>query len=546
MAALAKAHHDAIRGAVTRLWAALPARNREIGTSLTISTLVHVALLIIVGTSMYEAGDDELDLPELSVQLETREGPTSETVSEAAALAPQAEVVEAVAEIPDSASAPLMAESPTPDVVQIDTAVDAASAESSAPGAASEEADGALLTTSGDSSSSVAISAESVAVAVPVQAVEIPKDEQNMLSQSILQLAQQMLDEELTETQLTWEIAGQEYTAKVTRQPAADSTGLEKVLAEIVTQAEGKRRHTTLSMKRLAFSHFTQLVDRWDTDVRIHDDIIGGRFHSNTGIAVAFDNGVAPQFLGRVTTAAHTVTIGSFNMRRRGESVFRGGIETRTERVAMPRTLPAIAERAVADGADRRTFDASTRIVFNADGSYAWRELRSDGAMQIEPRASGTRYLLGTKGAKLFVRGTILGGVVVQTPNDIVIEGSLVYATDPRDSPLARDYLTLIAGGDIEIANRSVTGPGDLHIHATLYARQRFAVREAYQGKPAKLYVLGSLTAGTLSETEPRYATQIDFDSRFENRRPPEYPMTRRYEVESWSGAWQESDGESE
>ena len=46
--------------------------------------------------------------------------------------------------------------------------------------------------------------------------------------------------------------------------------------------------------------------------------------------------------------------------------------------------------------------------------------------------------------------------------------------------------------------------------------------------------ILGSLTAGTILETEPRYATKLDYDKRFEYLRPASFPMTRRYEVDSW------------
>ena len=42
---------------------------------------------------------------------------------------------------------------------------------------------------------------------------------------------------------------------------------------------------------------------------------------------------------------------------------------------------------------------------------------------------------------------------------------------------------------------------------------------------------------------EPRYATKMDFDKRFEYLRPASFPMTRRYEVDSWDQDWQEVEG---
>jgi hypothetical protein len=50
--------------------------------------------------------------------------------------------------------------------------------------------------------------------------------------------------------------------------------------------------------------------------------------------------------------------------------------------------------------------------------------------------------------------------------------------------------------------------------------------------------IYGSLTAGTVSRTEPRFATRIEFDPRFEHARPPGFPQTDRYEIETWDGRW--------
>jgi hypothetical protein len=52
------------------------------------------------------------------------------------------------------------------------------------------------------------------------------------------------------------------------------------------------------------------------------------------------------------------------------------------------------------------------------------------------------------------------------------------------------------------------------------------------------LLILGSLTAGSTYETEPRYATRTEFDPRFEFVRPPGFPQTDRFEVDAWAGTW--------
>ncbi|TLY49034.1 MAG: hypothetical protein E6K50_10745 [Gammaproteobacteria bacterium] len=89
-----------------------------------------------------------------------------------------------------------------------------------------------------------------------------------------------------------------------------------------------------------------------------------------------------------------------------------------------------------------------------------------------------------------------------------------------------------------------MTGPGDLEIQAAVYARRRFVVTDYDAPREGTLLIYGSLTAGSLSATEPRYATRYEFDKRFEYERPPGFPMTDRYEIESWDTQWREAGDE--
>ena len=87
-----------------------------------------------------------------------------------------------------------------------------------------------------------------------------------------------------------------------------------------------------------------------------------------------------------------------------------------------------------------------------------------------------------------------------------------------------------------------MTGRGDLHVQAAIYARRRFAVRNYRRSDDATLYVYGSVTAGSLTATEPRFSTELKFDTRLEGARPPQFPVTDRYEVEEWDGNWRIAD----
>jgi len=321
--------------------------------------------------------------------------------------------------------------------------------------------------------------------------------------------------------------------------------GIDRLRVQISTEQNGKRLLTLLELKRLAFSHFTQLVDDWDQEDLLHGDVIVGRFHSNSVVRLRLDR-IAPQVLGKLTTAASQVDLengGPRALRR----IFRGGIETNTPRISLPADFRSFVE----DHADRskmRTFERSARVTFYSDGSYGSRELGSTTAEERRTM-SAPHYIVAGRGATLAVHGTVTGAVVVYSPERIVIEGNLVYAHDPRSDAGAEDYLGLISSKDVEIAPPNVTGPGDLEIQGAIYAKRHFIVSDDHvPGGPTTcpcggtLSIHGSLTAGSLSPTEPRYATRYEFDERFERVRPPGFPVTNRYEVDTWDPEWREAE----
>jgi hypothetical protein len=525
-----------MRRASARCWAAFRP-NRDATSCFAISAAVHLIILFGIGSAIYESGVDDKDIPELSVQLETRQGPNDQEFTEAALPQPAPEPVEQVVDDPGTGDqtldAPAMADSTPvqeqiPDVEQLDEA--AAFVEPVAPA-------GSVLTTSADSPTQVPLVAEPV----PDGAAEVmPQPEQVMLTRNMQKVAMKLLDTNMTASTISWQQDGQQYSARVLRQPAKDSTGLEQVIAEIMTSKDGKRLKTHLSLKRLAFSHFTQLVNSWDPNIQMHDDVIDGRFHSNTEFGMTTIGGVKPKFFGKVTTAAANLTFGDFNSRR-NRDVFQGGSETKTDRVTLPRDMPDVISGG--DESDRNVFAEDTRIIFNPDGSYVWRLASGEGELHRSEPSERPQYLIGEKSAKLYVRGTVAGIFTVYSPSDIEIEDDIVYLKDPRQTVVSRDYLALISGRDIRIASGEVTGPGDLTVHAALFARRRFYTESVEHSKPATMFIYGSLTAGTLLETEPRYATKLDYDKRFEYLRPASFPMTRRYEVDSWDQDWTEVEG---
>jgi hypothetical protein len=372
----------------------------------------------------------------------------------------------------------------------------------------------------------------------PRLATRPPAQPSPELTRQLQNAAQQLVAQRRQSARASYTIDGRPVSIWLERMPAEGDTGLEYVEARVVTDVDGQSVESRVQLRRLAFSHFTQLVDRWDTEVQLHDDEIDGRFHSNSEIVLGWSGKVAPRFRGPVTTSWYDYTVANASTRRSRAQIFAGGIETGARRVNMPRRAVRMDVRRFvgATDAQHHVFERATRVVLHADGSYDWRTDDGDDAAAgwtREPRRAGTLYLLGADGARIALSGTVRGRVLVYSPEQLTILDDVRYARDVRTQSEADDYLGLVSDGDVVIANSESTGPGDLHIDAAIFAHDRFIVRGSERSgpAPATLTVFGSLSAGSISATEPRYATRIDFDRRLETLRPPSFPMTDRFEA---------------
>lgn len=369
------------------------------------------------------------------------------------------------------------------------------------------------------------------------RAALLPKQEK-MLNRKLREWSENLHRMPDTASGMTWEHRGQEYLATFTEVPADGETGIQRVVVEISTEEDGKRLSTEVHLKRLAFSNYGQFVNRWDPDVQIHDDEMEGRFHSNTEISLTYDRKVKPLFHGMVTTTSRSVNVTNTHGFTKRSQIFAGGLQTGVRSIRLPKHfVPFPDESGVSDDRIHR-FAEDARIVFQADGSYAWQAIDSESPRQVWFVGGDTVYLIADEKVELHVKGTVNGRVLVYSPERIVIEGDLVYEQDPETVPGADDYLGLVSDKYVDIAPPDVTGPGDLTINAAIYAKRRFAVRRYGSRGNALLYLYGSLSVGTLSATEPRYATKIRFDPRLAEMRPPGFPMTDRYEVETWDANW--------
>jgi hypothetical protein len=368
-----------------------------------------------------------------------------------------------------------------------------------------------------------------------VSTIFMSQAEKAAMSQRLERLAEEALKE--SQAEVNWEQDGKQYSAVLVRERANDGTALERVSAQVSASDHGKLMTTRVNLNRLAFSQFTQMVDYWDPMVQLHDDEIVGRFHSNSRFNLLYDSRTAPKFLGKVTTAAKSFNTES-NGRRRDADIFQGGVETRTTPIPLPDSLQPFEWAPKEDNARIHELTSDTHIRFFADGSYTWRARGAPESKYLNEPSAEPVYFIAARDTTLYVQGVVAGKILVYSPLRIVIEGSLTYASDPRETPDADDYLGLVSDRYVEVAPPGVTGPGDIEIDAAIFAGRRFIVTNIDHPRSATLRIYGSLAAGTLTATEPRYATKIQYDRRFERQRPPGFPSTNRYEVADWDGQW--------
>jgi len=367
---------------------------------------------------------------------------------------------------------------------------------------------------------------------------ELDVAELEMLDKKIKRWSSSMSKKLASSEPIEWRDGGQQYVASFSKQAAENDMETDEVMVEIATERDGKKLTTNLRLKKMAFSNFAQFVHQWDDRVSIHEDEMNGRFHSNTKISVVANRKAAPMFHGKVTTGAYFVDIDG-NVSRK--DIFLAGLETGVKRIAMPKPKVLFNQTYADESVNSQLIEQDSRLIFKHDGSYLVQTLKETGVMQPYPIGEQPLYILAAPGVSLYVSGIVNGAVAVYSPKRIIIEGNLEYAqTDHIDE--GGDFLGLISGNSVVIANRKMVPEGDLNIQAAIYAKDRFQVKQLGGKRMGTLNILGSVSAGSITATEPRYATNIVFDTRLENLRPPGFPVTDRYELLAQQNHWELED----
>ncbi len=331
---------------------------------------------------------------------------------------------------------------------------------------------------------------------------------------------------------MRWQDGEREYQIRVEHQQPGSAMELERAVLAVSTEQDGLSLTARVPVKRMAFSHFAQVVDRWNPEVSLSGDQIVGRFHSNSELYVEARAGSSPLVTGATTVAGRVNFTGIAD----STEVFANGLKTWAAPLPLPREAFAWEELSPGEAHVHR-IDQDARILFRGDGSYEWQPLSGEAEPQLVMQEQNPWLLVADKGVQLQIEGVISGSVLVYSPTRVSIRGDLRYASDPR-AGTSPDFLGLVSDGYVEVAGPEITGEGDIVIEAAIFAGRQFRVRKYRSAAGGKMEIYGSVTAGSLSATEPRYTTRLEFDRRLEEQRPAYFPQTNRYVLEDGEPEW--------
>lgn len=303
------------------------------------------------------------------------------------------------------------------------------------------------------------------------------------------------------------------------------------------TEIESTRVYSHASTKETAFSAYAHFIDRWDNDVYLSNDQIIGDFHVNSRIKLANAHNSQPLIHGRLTIGVDQFLTREFH----NEAAFLQGVESGVGMIPMdPEPLLALMND-IHEETEIHYFQSHVSLTFLSDGTVLWQSLEDEAETGLIATSEQPIVFINEGRNRFEVSGEISGHFLVYSPHQIVVTGHLTYLSDFTDSfTINGPMLGLVSRRSVEIASRSTTGSGDLRIDAAIYAARRFSVRRYDDTHQGTLHIFGSLAAGSMSATEPRFTTLIEKDQRLDEIRPPGFPLTGQTVLAEWDGIWRE------
>jgi len=303
------------------------------------------------------------------------------------------------------------------------------------------------------------------------------------------------------------------------------------------TDIDGTPVYSHASIHQKPFSAYAHFIDRWDHDVFLSSDQVMGDFHVNSQIRLADAHNSQPRIHGRLTIGVNQFLTREFQ----NKDIFLQGVESGVGLIPMDREPLLALMKDIHQGTEIHYFNNPMRLTFQPDGSVRWQSLDDDSQTGLIPSSELPLVMINEGRNRFELSGEVNGHFLIYSPHQIVITGHLRYIDDAtNDLTHNSPMLGLVSRRSVEIASRAMTGSGDLRIDAAIYAARRFSVRRFDDDHQGTLHIFGSLAAGSISATEPRFTTLIEKDPRLDQVRPPGFPLTGQTVLAEWEGTWLE------
>ncbi len=273
-----------------------------------------------------------------------------------------------------------------------------------------------------------------------------------------------------------------------------------------------------------AFSYFVIFFDDWSGTLAT-GDTLWGPLHANDYISFSG----TPVFFEKVTSTHSTVP---------GTPKFYGGAEFDAPAISLPFNLSALIDSAN-NGGDVYAADENVWIRFNADGTYDYGDDNTFSAGTKQLADYNGIIMLDQDDKSIHVQGTVHGQVTIYSRYRIYIEDDLVYLDNPLVNPASQDMLGLIAEDDVVVAQNTANN-NNCVIHAAIMALDdEFKVQNHLLGlSRGTLTVVGSVVQrqrGGIGSLLSGYVPDWQYDPRFLQAGPPNFPLISRVVVLAWN-----------
>jgi len=294
-------------------------------------------------------------------------------------------------------------------------------------------------------------------------------------------------------------------------------------------------------LRRTSFSKYSYFTDKEPGIYFITGDTINGPLHTNGQLHLS---GV-PVFTGRVSSP---------NMwKGNGDPEFQAGSDFGAPEVHLPTNLTDLKNAASHGGLQ---LNNTSKLVFKNDGTVdvytqvsGW---HFGGATWDGPDVYDLADFNGviSSSQELHIEGVVKGGVSVHSTKDIIIDGDLTYATDPRVDPSSNDFLGIVGEKKVVVSRyaHQASGTEDLTIQASIMALgNSFTVENYGSGGPrGSLNILGGviqdvrgavgtfISGGSKPVLHSGYRKVYTYDERLLTRWPPHFPVSDQYSILAW------------